>query len=187
MKKNNEGYVLAMVMSVVAVLALIASAMLSIGLRNVQTQQAAIDRMQSRYDVEGEIEKAVAVLGAVGVTNVAGKEDTAQEEFLKELAKTCEEYTQGKEDSVKITDPTSESAGIYKLTITAQNSAIIVEAQIELNCTTEPSVAASAGNNKEGSDDGQDALYNAGVEAIRYVSYKTSATTTGSNGEEQTG
>lgn len=62
MKKHDEGYVLAMVMCVIAVLAVVASAMLSVALQNVKTQKAAVERMQEKYAAEGQLEIVRAAL-----------------------------------------------------------------------------------------------------------------------------
>lgn len=62
MKRNDDGYVLPLVLVVLTVLALVASSVLSASLRNLQVQHKAADRMQEKYIAEGEIEKVVAKL-----------------------------------------------------------------------------------------------------------------------------
>lgn len=179
MKKNNEGYVLAMVMSVVAVLALIASAMLSIGLRNVQTQQAAIDRMQSRYNAEGSIEKAVAVFSAV---EVAGKstEQEAEATFFEELTKAHQAYESG--EGVIITQPEPVSGGIYAITICAQTGTITIDTKIELISESEEVweyIKKEGSEEGNGSELNKHATYGVKVKAVRYDSYEISTTTVG--------
>ena len=62
MKKHNEGYALPFVLVVMVVLTMVAVSILSFSLRNLQSQQASIDRMKAQYEAAGEIEKVVAVL-----------------------------------------------------------------------------------------------------------------------------
>lgn len=62
MKKHDEGYVLAFVLVVMIVLCLVALSIMSISLRNLQNQQASIQRMEDKYAAQGAIEKVVAEL-----------------------------------------------------------------------------------------------------------------------------
>lgn len=62
MKKHDDGYVLPYVMVIMTVLALVASFIMASSLRNLQSQQASIQRMESQYTAAGEIEKVVALL-----------------------------------------------------------------------------------------------------------------------------
>lgn len=62
MKKHDEGYVLAFVLVVMVVLCLVALSIMSISLRNLQNQQASIQRMEDKYAAQGAIEKVVAEL-----------------------------------------------------------------------------------------------------------------------------
>ena len=57
MKKNNGGYVLAYVMIVITVVSAMALAVGSVAVRNLQVQEAAVERMQDLYAAEGEIER----------------------------------------------------------------------------------------------------------------------------------
>lgn len=62
MKKNSGGYVLVYVLIVIVLLSLLALGVCSIALRNLQTQQASVEQMQERYEVEGNMERFVAKL-----------------------------------------------------------------------------------------------------------------------------
>lgn len=57
MKKNKGGYVLAYVMIVITVVSAMALAVGSVAVRNLQVQEAAVERMQDLYAAEGEIER----------------------------------------------------------------------------------------------------------------------------------
>ena len=57
MKKNKGGYVLAYVMIVITVVSAMALAVGSVAVRNLQVQEAAVERMKDLYAAEGEIER----------------------------------------------------------------------------------------------------------------------------------
>lgn len=69
MKKNSGGYVLIYILIVIVLLSLLALGVCSIALRNLQTQQASVEQMQERYEVEGNIERFVAKLQALQVND----------------------------------------------------------------------------------------------------------------------
>lgn len=62
MKKHNEGYTLVLVLVVILVLAACATAVLSFSVQNLKTQQRMVERMQAKYEAQGEIEQIVAQL-----------------------------------------------------------------------------------------------------------------------------
>lgn len=62
MKKHDEGYALVLVLVVITVLCLVAMAMMAASLKNLTNQQSSIERMQAKYQAQGEIEKVIAAL-----------------------------------------------------------------------------------------------------------------------------
>lgn len=62
MFKRNDGYALSYVLVVLMVLAIIATAVMAPPLRNLQMQQASIERMQEKYIAQGMVEQVVAQL-----------------------------------------------------------------------------------------------------------------------------
>lgn len=64
MKKHNEGYSLVLVLVVLTLMSLVASFILSVSLKNLKSQTAAVTRMQDEYTAAGEIEKVVGKLKA---------------------------------------------------------------------------------------------------------------------------
>jgi len=62
MFKRNDGYALSYVLVVLMVLAIIATAVMAPPLRNLQLQQASIERMQDKYIAQGMVEQVVAQL-----------------------------------------------------------------------------------------------------------------------------
>ena len=102
MKKYDEGYALAFVMVVMVILCLVAVSILSISLRNLQNQQATVERMQDQYEAEGEIEKFVAALDHLqeDVTSVSVPVDSDLTATLEESSKITLVAESG---SVKVT------------------------------------------------------------------------------------
>ena len=60
MRKYNEGYALPFVVVVMLVLCLVAVSILTFSLQNLQNQQTSIERMQDKYEAQGEVEKKIA-------------------------------------------------------------------------------------------------------------------------------
>lgn len=176
MKKNNEGYVLAMVMVVIAVLAVVASTMLSVGLRNVQTQQIAVDRMQAKYEAEGEIQKVIAELALLKQEINAESKEQAQNDFELSIVNCLNGFnndTNGSSDKIKINDINwlvRDSRRVCKFTIETENRYEIVSKDepivenikiittLELKYVVEPAT-----------DSGP---YEASIDAIENVSYE---------------
>ena len=62
MRKYDEGYALPFAVVVMLVLCLVAVSILTVSLHNLQNQQASIERMQDKYEAQGEVEKAIALI-----------------------------------------------------------------------------------------------------------------------------
>lgn len=177
MKKNNEGYVLAMVMGVIAVLAVVASAMLGVGLRNVQTQQAAVTRMQAKYEAEGAIEIIVATMSETD-EQTKNEEEAAKAALITALTVNCEEAEnkhnqKSPKRQVSVNDIPEEGGQTFKYEIVSTNTykinsqdeTITVRCLIELGCNVKNN---SPINN-----------YTATVGSIKYNLYETSITSEG--------
>lgn len=65
MKKHDEGYILAYVSVALILLSIIATAILTGALRNLNSQQNTIAQMEDQYAAEGMIEKVVAQLESI--------------------------------------------------------------------------------------------------------------------------
>lgn len=163
MKKHDEGYVLAMVMAVIAVLAVVASAMLGVGLRNVQTQQTAVIRMQDKYKAEGMIESIVAEMAVlqqektVNAYNEAGKAlETAINHYLDRY--NTDNTTEVNKDGIITTYKWDGTEPNCEIMIKAETEKIIVKAELALKYKVEPSLPSP--------------LYVATVDSIEYISYE---------------
>ena len=66
MKKHNEGYALAFVLVMLAVLALLSSVILAASWRNMRFQQIAAQRMSDEYAVKGQLDRIMIQLEALG-------------------------------------------------------------------------------------------------------------------------
>ena len=69
--KRNDGYALSYVLVILLVLSVIAISTLSAPLRNLQTQQTSIERMQEKYLAQGKIEQMIAEIENTEPDNLA--------------------------------------------------------------------------------------------------------------------
>lgn len=108
MKKHDEGYVLAYVVVIMAVLTTIALSVMSVSLSNLQKQRAEVERMQDKYAAEGDIEQVIARLDAnrqmsVGVSDLLeGTEVHPELDINAEARNVCTLTLERQGKSVKI-------------------------------------------------------------------------------------
>lgn len=81
MKKHNGGYALPLVLVVMAVLCLIATAVLTNARQGLSSQRASIQRMQDKYAAQGAIEQVVA--------QITFRDGEAHSGFLTDLESLC--------------------------------------------------------------------------------------------------
>ena len=62
MRKYDEGYALPFAVVVMLVLGIVVASILPFSLQNFKNQQASIERMQDKYEAQGEVEKAIALI-----------------------------------------------------------------------------------------------------------------------------
>lgn len=62
MKKHDEGYALVFVLVVMVVLSLVATTLMTGALKNLQAQNASIERMEAKYVAEGMVEVTLLTL-----------------------------------------------------------------------------------------------------------------------------
>lgn len=175
MKKYNEGYVLAMVMGVIAVLAVVASAMLGVGLRNVQTQQAVVARMQAKYETEGEIEKVIAGMAALRQETLDNQNNEAGNALEIAIGNYLDSYNsdnanvrEPNEDGIITTYVWEGTEPSCKFTIEAERKYMVaskpekitIKAELELKYNVKQDVPNSM-------------AYVATVDTVEYVSYET--------------
>lgn len=110
MRKHNEGYALVLVLVVFVVLALLATAILSASVRNLQDQVESVGYIRDKYQAQGEIEKVLAQL--------KGSESNPAEIQLKIPATV--------DASVKPADKTVQ--------LTAKAGTVQIECTLKLEC-----------------------------------------------------
>ena len=115
MRKNNEGYTLPLVLIVMLVLGIVAVSVMSVSLHNLQAQQASIQRMESKYAAQGEIEKVIAEI---------------QKEINKVDVSDSSIKAQGARDKVTYAIQTA-----VKIVLGIENAAVIWDTALEDNST----------------------------------------------------
>lgn len=102
MKKHNGGYALPLVLVVMAVLCLIATAVLTNARQGLSSQRASIQRMQDKYAAQGAIEQVVA--------QITFRDGEAHSGFLTDLESLCAGVygTDAEEDPHIIVRPNDE-------------------------------------------------------------------------------
>lgn len=75
MRKYNEGYALPFAVVVMLVLCLVAVSILTFSLQNLQNQQNSIERMQDKYEAQGEVEKKIANVESIGSTSYSNLQE----------------------------------------------------------------------------------------------------------------
>lgn len=135
MKKHNEGYVLAFVLIVVAVLALISTAVSTVAVRNMETQQAAVKLMQDKYEVEGQIEQVLANINSITTLNPDTGESTKaeMEEQIKKFCLNTDVEIKPDANNADITVKEEEKTDFsYKFILTAEKGNQKVTSTVEL-------------------------------------------------------
>lgn len=132
MKKHDEGYILAFVLIVVAVLALISTAVSTVAVRNIETQQNAVVRMQAKYEAEGIIEAVLAQLNDSTFDHSKSAEEAFKEK-IEGICSSAPKITEGVQISVNGLEfePISEGF-ICKLTLE-----VLRESEPMLSCPIE--------------------------------------------------
>lgn len=133
MKKHNDGYALVLVLVVMVVLCLVALALMSNSLRNLQSQQKSIERMEDKYAAEGAVEIVVAELNGL---------DCKVEELEGLLHGICSKASNGDIDvsaSGCNAPEVDEGNFTYKFTLSVQSNLVLVTCDLELAGTVDAS------------------------------------------------
>lgn len=158
MRKHNEGYALPFVLVVMTVLALVATSMMTLALRNLQNQRTSVERMQDRYAAEGEIEKVVAKL----------RSETEFNEL--DADRLVAVYCGGTGASLDAWDDSQyEESGILTFTLTSKSGTVQVDCQLKINGTI---------------SEGASEKYNVSSPVITYEKYQISTIPEGGESDE---
>lgn len=155
MKKHDEGYVLAFVLVVMVVLCLVALSIMSISLRNLQNQQASIQRMEDKYAAQGAIEKVVAQLENATAS-------IALDTLCQEAGVTC----------VKLDEATDKLSLSIQLTRIADT--------VKITCVVKLTSDSEISTTQEGDT----TVYNLTNAKLSYTSYEISTVETEGGGTE---
>ena len=103
MMKRNDGYALSYVLVILLVLSVIAISTLPAPLRNLQSQQASIERMQEKYAAQGIMEQAVSMMEAAADSNALNDLVSNEEGALYECPGFSPVGDNAYETAVKVT------------------------------------------------------------------------------------
>lgn len=172
-RKGREGYVLLYVVVVIILLSVVAMTICTISLRNLQSQQASLERTRQLYAAEGEIERFVANVEskALEVAAVESEKDgEIKEAFNARATAVCGNgVTLG---------GISWDAADCTVTVTAVDGTVSVSAQIVFQLTIPESTEENAGTGGESEEPPQE-TYQITVEFKRYESYTIDSAGTG--------
>jgi len=94
MIRKNEGYALPFVLVVSIVMCLIAVAVMSFSLDNLQAQQNSIQRMQAKYEATGQIEQLIAqILQANAENSEAGYRQDEKDDLVFSVNEEEKQFT----------------------------------------------------------------------------------------------
>lgn len=133
LKKDTGGYALLYVLVIVMVLVAISMMICTVALRNLQSQQAAVERMADKYAAQGEIEKTEVKIEALTVTGNTIDNPTTAKESAETAYKAGVDAFNDTENGLKIyLDTFDMDNKIAKVTIESKNKAVIVTAKLEI-------------------------------------------------------
>lgn len=89
-KKFDEGYSLPLVLVVMAVLAALASGLMTVVMRNMEAQQSSVAIMQNQYAAQGKLEMVIAELCQFDFADAQGATTTSQTIIKNKVTELCE-------------------------------------------------------------------------------------------------
>ena len=127
LKKDTGGYALLYVLVIVMVLVAISMMICTVALRNLQSQQAAVERMANKYAAQGEIEKIKAIIEE----GISGEYDNPAKEYLEAIAErmTTEITFSPTSDDVTAREPKIVAS------IKSAEDDVLVSAEVTINLT----------------------------------------------------
>lgn len=145
-KRNTEGFVLAYVMIVIAVVSAITMALTTSTLNVLKAQEQSVERMQTKYQVMGEIEKVAAALESLDSTSFSSipptRNDTSRKSANDDAGILFANYLKNKTlfpypvtQAIYDNDSDSEKYGTIELIVQVKDtdSAISIDSTIILN------------------------------------------------------
>ena len=128
LRKEKGGYALLYVLVIVMVLVAISMMICTVALRNLQSQQAAVERMAEKYAAQGEIERIKAKIEAFS--------DTKNITVLKDALDAFESGISALSDTATIVAE-CKNTGEATITISSgENTKVSATLKMEFNITT---------------------------------------------------
>lgn len=181
LRKEKGGYALLYVMVVVMVLCAISVMICTVALRNLQSQEASVRRMQDLYAAEGEIERIKAQIETMTPISDTGStstedqdENAAQNKYKAEI--NSYGTSEDKDVSVDITLPKTLKSGENEVTVLAQKGSTKVTAKLVVNLTINITPESAV----EGETPAIDATYSISTNSVAFTSYTIENTGGGS-------
>lgn len=124
LRKDQGGYALLYVMVVIILLCAVAMMICTVAMRNLQSQQASVERMVEKYEAQGEIEKILAQAERVDTLTGAGTLVDAEAAYTRETGLTLTQ-----------SNPATGSNNhyYYNSTVTCENNEQTVKVTAELD------------------------------------------------------
>lgn len=189
MRRREEGYVLLYVVIVIVLLCVLAMGVCTISLRNLQSQQASIERTRQLYEAEGQIEWFVAEAKGRGenisdTVTLTEEGETAQKAAAKAQAEDAFRTLVGELGKLEENGPFLEELGLevsemnpYTVTVTAQSGTVSVTAEIEFELSVSAApVPAGSGEAAAAEEEETEAEEGAGETEWSYSVDKVSVT-----------
>ena len=175
LRKEKGGYALLYVMVVVMVLCAISMMICTVALRNLQSQEASVRRMQDLYAAESEIEKIKAQIETmIPISGTGSTEDQAASTVQTQYRTKIENYDTS--EDVEITLPGKFISGENEVTVLAQKGSTKVTAKLVVNLTINITPESAA----EGETPAADATYFVSTNSVTFASYTIENTGGGS-------
>ena len=133
LRKDTGGYALLYVMVIVFVLCAISMMICTVALRNLQSQEASVERMEEKYAAEGEIEKIKAKIESLAP--ISGLPKNTRDEAIASAEVVYTNTIKGYDTTEKMTI-TASGAEKVKIEFEEETTKIISELQIAITRVT---------------------------------------------------
>lgn len=133
LRKEKGGYALLYVLVIVMVLVAISMMICTVALRNLQSQQAAVERMANKYAAQGEIEKIKAEIEKLSLSGT-GDRSAAISAYKEKLNEFREE------NAIKVDIPAdflSDADDSITISVKSGTTTVTAELNVNLTITTE--------------------------------------------------
>lgn len=160
LRKDTGGYALLYVMVIVFVLCAISMTICTVALRNLQSQEASVKRMEEKYTAEGEIEKLKALAENDLITaDEYESEETAKSAYASSFKAKAEEL------GLSVSD-----ANDY--TLSAASGSVVVTAEFDVAITTKSGTRDIYGDSTDTSKvTGTKTYYTIEAVTVNFISY----------------